>query len=89
MSALGSREPCRTSGPVKQLYLTNSKYRREKNLSVRVLMHPVILARLKNEDGALINELEQQFKQLLTFRADPALHHESFKVVDPDTSVEF
>ena len=66
-----------------------SKYRRDKNLSVRVLMHPAILARLKNEDSALINELELQFKQLLTFRADPTLHHESFKVVDPETGVEF
>lgn len=66
-----------------------SKYRREKNLSVRVIMHPAILARLKNEDGSLINELEQQFKQLLSFRADPAQHHESFKVVDPETGVEF
>jgi len=66
-----------------------SKYRREKNLSVRVIMHPAVLARLKNEDSALINELEQQFKQQLTFRADSTQHHESFKVVDPDTGVEF
>lgn len=66
-----------------------SKYRREKNLLVRVIMHPAILARLKNEDGALINELEQQFGQQLTFRADPSQHYESFKVVDPETGVEF
>lgn len=66
-----------------------SKYRKEKNLSVRVIMHPSILARLKNEDGGLITELEQQFGQQLSFRADPAEHHESFKIVDPETGVEF
>jgi len=66
-----------------------SKYRKDKNLSVRIIMHPTILARLKNEDSKLINELEQQFGQHLTFRAEPGQHHESFKIVDPDTGAEF
>lgn len=66
-----------------------SQHRKEKNLSVRVMMHPAVLARLKNEDGVLISELEQQFGHHLTFRADPIQTHESFKVVDSDTGVEF
>ncbi|MBN1864714.1 MAG: Rne/Rng family ribonuclease [Victivallales bacterium] len=66
------------------------RYRNDKNLSVRVIMHPAILARLKNEDSKLITELEQQFgqQQQMTFRADPSLHHQTFRIVDSETGAE-
>ncbi len=64
------------------------RYRNDKNLSVRVIMHPAILARLKNEDSNLISELEQQFGHQMTFRADPSLHHQRFRIVDSETGVE-
>jgi len=58
-------------------------------LSVRVIMHPDVLARLKNEDADLLQELESKYGKNLSFRADSILHHEEFKLVDPDTNVEY
>jgi len=66
-----------------------TKHRKEKNLSVRVIVHPSILARLKNEDSPLITDLENRFGHQLSFRPDTAMHHAQFKIVDPETGVEF
>ena len=33
-------------------------------------------------------ELEEKYKHDLSFRADPMLHSEEFKLVDPDTGDE-
>ena len=52
---------------------------------VRVVMHPTILARLKNDDAALLQELEDKYGKGLQFRADPSIHIESFTIVDPET----
>jgi ribonuclease G len=65
------------------------KYSRKEGLSVRVIMHPTILARLKNEDADILMELESKYGKNLTFRADPAVHLEEFKLVDPETSAEY
>lgn len=63
--------------------------RREKGLSIRVIMHPSVLARLKNEDSALLKELEAEYGKDLSFRADTSIHMEDFKLVDPETGVEY
>ena len=63
--------------------------RRYKDLSaIRVFMHPEVLARLRNEDSQLLDELERKYKHQLSFRIDPLLHCEEFKLVDPETGVE-
>ncbi len=59
------------------------------DLSIRVIIHPSVLARLKNEDSAHLMELEEKFGKNLTFRADPTIHHEKFKIIDPETGVEY
>ena len=56
--------------------------------AVRVIMHPEVLARLRNEDAAILQELEEKYKHELSFRADPTLHYEEFKLVDPETDAE-
>ena len=56
--------------------------------SVRVIMHPEVLARLRNEDAVFLQELETKYKHELSFRADPALHYEEFRLVDPETDAE-
>ena len=63
--------------------------RKSKQLSIRVIMHPSVLARLKNEDAELLKDLEDNYGKDLSFRADPTLHMEEFKLVDPDTGVEY
>ncbi len=68
-----------------QTLLKDKKY---KNIPIRVLMHPEVLARLKNEDSRHLINLEQKYKHNLTFRADPELHCEEFRFIDPDTGME-
>jgi ribonuclease G len=64
------------------------KSRASKKIAIRVFMHPEILARLKNEDAELFSELERRYGRDLSFRADGTLHHEEFRLVDPETGVE-
>lgn len=56
---------------------------------IRVTMHPEVLARMKKEDVQVIDELEKRFGTTLSFRPDPELHLEEFKLVNPDTGKEF
>lgn len=65
--------------------LKNSKY---KKVPFRLIMHPDILARLKNEDSHLLSDIEEKYHHNLSFRADPSMHCEEFKIVDADTLQE-
>lgn len=56
---------------------------------VRVIMHPEILARLKNQDASLLTEMESRYGKNLSFRADDSIHHEEFKLVNPATGKEY
>ena len=62
--------------------------RRYKDVPVRVIMHPEVLNRLRNEDAKLLTDIEQKYNHTLSFRADPQLHYEEFRLVDPDTGAE-
>jgi len=62
--------------------------RRYRDVAVRVFMHPEVLARLRNEDAELLRELEEKYRHDLSFRADPLLHYEEFRVVDSATGAE-
>ncbi len=62
------------------------RYRR--TLQLRVVVHPTILERLRNEDATLLSDLEAQFGGELSFRGDPALHMEEFRIVNAQTGTE-
>ncbi len=62
--------------------------RRYRGVPVRVIMHPDVLARLRNEDARLLDDIEEKYRNTLSFRADPAMHYEDFKIVDSDTGTE-
>lgn len=62
--------------------------RRYRDAAVRVFMHPEVLARLRNEDAELLRELEEKYRHDLSFRADPSLHYEEFRIVDTVTGSE-
>ena len=49
---------------------------------IRIYVHPEVLNRLRTEDEALLIDLEKKLAGKLSFRADPALHFEQFKVTD-------
>lgn len=63
--------------------------RKSRNMSVRVIMHPTVLMRLKNDDAELLKDLEDRYGKDLSFRADPTMHMEQFKLVNPDTNQEY
>ncbi len=65
--------------------LRNRAYR---GMPVRVVMHPEVLQRLKNEDATLLDALETEFKHVLSFRADENLHCEDFHILNAETGVE-
>jgi ribonuclease G len=60
----------------------------EDPLSLRILLHPVNLERLRAEDEAHLVELEKSYNVNLSFRADPSYHVENFKILDGQTGRE-
>lgn len=58
-------------------------------MAIRVIMNPTILARLKNEDAELLRNLEEEYGKNLSFRADPTIHIEDFKLIDPESGREY
>ncbi|MEA2013530.1 MAG: Rne/Rng family ribonuclease [Verrucomicrobiota bacterium] len=61
---------------------------RKKSADIRILMHNTVLSRLKNEDKDKLKELEKKFGGQLSFRVDPSLHIEEYKLIDQKTGKE-
>jgi ribonuclease G len=62
--------------------------RDESDFQLRIVVHPSILERLRNEDEKHLIDMEKRFFGKLYFRADPALHAEQFKIVNVTTNEE-
>lgn len=62
--------------------MLQSILRRGKDLRIRVQVHPDVLERLRKEDAELLTELEEEWGGELSFRADPSLHYEEFRMID-------
>jgi len=60
-----------------------------KEYSLRVLVHPGILERLRSEDADLLVRVEKLYGVKLAFRADPNYHVENFKIVNAATGEEY
>jgi len=60
-----------------------------KEYSLRVLVHPSILERLRSEDADLLVRMEKLFGVKLAFRADPNYHVENFKIINANTGEEY
>ncbi len=60
-----------------------------KEYSLRVLVHPGILERLRSEDAELLVRMEKLFGVKLAFRADPTYHVENFKIINALTGEEY
>jgi ribonuclease G len=60
----------------------------EKELSLRILVNPNVIDRLRSEDADLLVKLEQIYNVHLTFRADPNYHVENYKILDAETGEE-
>jgi ribonuclease G len=60
----------------------------DKEIALRVLLHPTNLDRLRHEDEDLLLEIEQSYGARLSFRADPIYHVENFKIIDIESGQE-
>lgn len=60
----------------------------EKEIHLRVLLHPTNLERLRTEDEELLLEIERSYGAHLSFRADPVYHVENFKIINVETGRE-
>jgi ribonuclease G len=60
-----------------------------KTYSLRVLVHPAVLERLRSEDADLLVRMEKSFGVQLAFRADPNYHIENFKIINANTGEEY
>ena len=60
----------------------------DKEIQLRVLLHPTNLDRLRHEDEDLLLEIEQSYGAKLSFRADPIYHVENFKILDVESGQE-
>ena len=62
--------------------------RQGKDSIIRVTVHPAVAARIRKEDKALIEEMEEKYKGQLAFRSDARIHRESYKIIDSETGEE-
>ncbi len=68
--------------------ILRKRSRDESDFQLRIVVHPTVLERLRTEDEKLLIELEKKFFGKLSFRADPAMHAEQFKIVNVTTAEE-
>ena len=73
------------SSVVRRLHLRNDG----KEYSLRVLVHPSILERLRSEDADLLVRMEKLYGVKLAFRADLNYHVENFKMINAVTGEEY
>jgi ribonuclease G len=68
--------------------ILKKRTRDESDFQLRIVVHPTILERLRTEDEKHLIEMEKRYFGKLSFRADPALHAEQFKIVNVATNEE-
>lgn len=57
-------------------------------IRLKILLHPMVLERLRSEDEGPLLDIEKSYNARLSFRADPGFHLENFKIIDPLTGQE-
>ena len=58
---------------------------KKESVSLKVIVHPAILDRLRNEDEENLLGLEDKYKVRLSFVSDSHLHRETFSISDADS----
>jgi ribonuclease G len=68
--------------------ILKKRSRDESDFQLLIIVHPTIRERLRNEDEKHLIEMEKRYFGKLSFRADPAIHAEQFKIVNAVTNEE-
>jgi ribonuclease G len=68
--------------------ILKKRTRDESDFQLLIVVHPSVLERFRTEDEKHITEMEKRYFGKLSFRKDPALHAEQFKIVNLITGEE-
>ena len=68
--------------------ILKKRARDESDFQLRIVVHPTVLERLRTEDEKHLIEMEKRYFGKLSFRADPAMHAEQFKIVNVENGEE-
>jgi len=60
--------------------ILKKRTRDESDFQLRIVVNPTVLERLRTEDEKHLIEMEKRYFGKLSFRADPAMHAEQFKI---------
>src|SRR4029078_9134129 len=60
--------------------ILKKRSRDESDFQLRIVVNPTVLDRLRTEDEKHLIEMEKRYFGKLSFRADPAMHAEQFKI---------
>ncbi|MDR2420277.1 MAG: Rne/Rng family ribonuclease [Puniceicoccales bacterium] len=87
------KSPRTMSSEIQRKIISVVKYRRQREdkkerIEIRVLLHPQVLERLRNEDEALLLAMEERYNIQLSFCADATFHMENFRILDSKTSLD-
>jgi ribonuclease G len=62
--------------------ILKKRTRDESDFELRIVLHPTVYRRLRTEDAKLLIEMEKRYFGKISYREDPALHAEQFKIVN-------
>ena len=68
--------------------ILKKRTRDENDFQLRIVVHPTVLERLRTEDEQHLIEMEKRYFGKLSFRADPGMHAEQFKIQNVTTNEE-
>ncbi len=60
--------------------ILKKRTRDESDFQLRIVVHPTVLERLRTQDEKHLIEMEKRYFGKLSFRADPVMHAEQFKI---------
>jgi ribonuclease G len=62
--------------------ILKKRTRDESDFQLRIVVHPTVLERLRTEDEKHLIEMEKRYFGKLSFRGEPSMHAEQFKIVN-------
>ena len=68
--------------------ILKKRARDESDFQLRIVVNPTVLERLRSEDEKHLIEMEKRYFGKLSFRADPGMHAEQFKIQNVVTNEE-
>lgn len=66
----------------KLIEILKRRPRDESDFQLRIVVHPTVYERMRREDERFIIELEKKFFGRISFRPDPGIHAEHFKIIN-------